>query len=310
MRLGITAAVGTEVLYGCGYVVTKHATGLTDPMTVLAWRFSVALIALGALSATGMVRVRITRATLPGLALLAVLQPLTYYLGETYGVAHTTASESGLILAAIPVASLLAAIVVVGSRPSTRQVVGIGVTLVGVIVTVVADGFVFGGTTVGYAGLLIAVLAFALYSVCAQRFSGIGDIEKTTAMVVAGALLFTPMALTGHAATDTLGEAVALPLRHPAFAAAVAFLALGCTVAAFFLQNTAIAVLGATRYSSFIGVSTLTALICGSLFLHERLSPLRWAAGATILIGVYLANRGDSGRDQASGVHRPAGEGG
>lgn len=182
-------------------------------------------------------------------------------------------------------------------------------TLVGVVVTVVADGFVFGGTTVGYVGLLVAVLAFALYSVYAQRFSAIGDLEKTTAMIVASALLFTPMALTGQAASDTLGEAVTLPLRHPAFAVAVAFLALGCTVGAFFLQNTAIGMLGATRYSSFIGVSTPAALICGNLFLHERLSPLRWAAGATILIGVYLANRGaETGSGRASGAGRPAGE--
>lgn len=121
MRWGIVAAVTTEVLYGCSYVVTKHVTGLADPMTVLAWRFSVALIALGVLSATGMVRLRITRAALPGLVVLAVLQPLIYYLGETYGVAHITASESGLILAAIPVASLLAAVVVVGrDRPPAR----------------------------------------------------------------------------------------------------------------------------------------------------------------------------------------------
>ena len=56
------------------------------------------------LVALKVVRLRIGRATLLPLLVLAVFQPVVYYVAETFGVMRTTASESGVITSAIPVA--------------------------------------------------------------------------------------------------------------------------------------------------------------------------------------------------------------
>jgi len=290
-RIGVLAAVATELLYGCSFAFTKDVTGRIDPFTLLGWRFVTALVAMLVLWACRVIRIRITRAMLVPLGLLALCQPLVYYVGETYGVMRTTASESGLIISAIPVAIVAAAAIGLRRRPSRWQVAGISVTLIGVIVTVVASGLSANFDPLGYLALGLAVVSYAVYATLADRYAqAASDVDKTFAMVLVGALVFGTIALARHGADHSLGALVRLPLTDRGFAIAVAYLALGSSIGAFFLQNVAIGRLGSTRYSTFIGISTVTTLVVGALALGERLGLAQLAGGVVILAGVYLAN--------------------
>jgi len=291
-NIGLAATIGTGLLYGCSFVFTKGVTNTIDPFTLLGWRFVTALVAMLILMAMRVIRVHVTRATIGTLLLLAVFQPLVYYICETYGVKRTTASESGLIIASIPVAIVLAGMVVVRTRPSRWQVAGIAITLVGVVATVAAGGLTAAFDLGGYALLIGAVVSYALYAAFAERFAtATSDIDKTFVMVACGALFFGGITVVRHAFEGTLVTLVTLPAARPDFAIAVAYLALGATIGAFFLQNVGIARLGSTRYSTFIGLGTIVTLVTSALFLHERLSLAQLAGGVVILVGVYVANR-------------------
>jgi drug/metabolite transporter (DMT)-like permease len=284
--------LATEVLYGGSFAFTKSVTGTIDPLTLLGWRFVVALAALLVLLATRLIRLRITRATIRPLLLLAVFQPVLYYVAETFGVMRTTASESGLIVAAIPVVIIVTAALILKSRPSGWQVAGIAVTLAGVVTTVVAGGFTARFDLAGYGLLLAAVVSFSLYAAFAERYAhAVSDVDKTFTMVLLGAVVFGTAAVIEHGADGTLGTLVRLPVDRPDFALAVAYLALGSTVGAFFLQNVAIGALGSTRFSTFIGVTTVTTLVTGAIVLRETLSAAQFLGGAAILAGVSVANR-------------------
>ena len=290
-RVGIAATVGTELLYGCSFAFTKNVTGSVDPFTLLGWRFVTAFAAMLVLMAFRVIKVRVTRATLGPLLVLAAFQPLAYYVGETFGVMRTTASESALIIAAIPVAMIVTATFIVRRRPSRWQVAGIAVTLVGVVVTVVASGLSARFDPLGYVLLLAAVVSFSLYAAFAERFAGTAsDVDKTFVMVASGALVFGGITVGQHAASGTLPWLASLPLTQPGFAFAVGYLALGSTIGAFFLQNVAIGRIGSTRFSTFIGLSTITTLVVSAIFLGESLTPAQLVGGIVILAGVYLAN--------------------
>ena len=291
-RIGVLAAILTELLYACSFIFTKDATGRADAFTLLGWRFVLALVILVALMAFRVIRVRVTRATLLPLLLLAALQPVIYYIGETYGVARTTASESGIIISAIPVFMLVTSTIVLRRRPTRWQVVGIGVSMVGVIATVIAGGLTASFDWLGYVLLLVGVLSYSFYAVFADRYAhDTTDMDKTFVMVVSGALFFGTIAVARHASNNTLSALAGLPFADWRFAVAVGYLAAGSTIGAFFLQNVAIRSLGSTRYSTFIGLSTATTLALGAIFLGERLSWAQLAGGAVIIAGVYIANR-------------------
>lgn len=284
-RQGALAAVAAESLYGLSYVLTRASLEAVSPTTLLAWRFDVALVLMLVLVATGVLRLHLDRRTLPALGLLALLDPVAYYVAETLGVQRTSASVSGLVLSAIPVASLVASALLLGRRPSGRQVAGVLVTLVGVAATVLATGGSGSAGAVGHLLLLGAVLAFALYSVAAERADHVPDTDKAFAMVLAGAVAFTAASLAGPR-TDLL-----VPVHDAGVGISVLVLAAGSSVGAYLLQNSAIRSLGAGGYSTFIGVSTLVALLAGAVVLGERLAPWQWAGGAAILVGVSIANR-------------------
>lgn len=145
-------------------------------------------------------------------------------------------------------------------RPSRSPLVGISITLVGVVTTVVASGVTLGAQGIGYMFLAGAVVAFALHTVYAERYAHASDMDKTVVMIVAGALVFCTMAVADHARADSLAALLTLPVTRPDFAAAVIYLALGCTLGAFFLQNYAISSLGANRFGACRAVSRLSGL--------------------------------------------------
>ena len=288
--IGVTAAVATELLYGSSFVFTKGAVEVLTPAALLAWRFVGALAVLGALAATRIVRLTLTRRTVRPLLLLALFQPLLYYAAETLGVQRTTASEAGILIAIIPVGVLVASWLVLGRPPSRRQAAGILVTFVGVLATVLAGGVAAGLDAVGYLFLLGAVASYSLYAVFAERDTESTNLDKTFAMVAVGAVVFSVLAAAEAAGRGTLAQLVTLPAAHPELIAGIAYLAVGSSIGAFFCQAVAIAHLGSNRYSTFIGLSTVAALVAAAIVLGERLAPLQFVGGAVILLGVYVAN--------------------
>lgn len=211
------------------------------------------------------------RAGAAGLALLrvALLHPVLYFIGETLGIRLTTASESGVFLACIPVVSLAASALILQKKPGRRQLAGILVTLLGVLIT---------------------VLACALYSVLVEKADGYSSEEITFVMLLAGAAMFGTLAVAQACAGGGLRLLLSLPLRDARFLTAILYQGVGCSVLAFFLSNVAIARIGVNRTSSFIGVSTVVSILAGMLLLGEGFSAMQMLGAAVILLGVYVAN--------------------
>ena len=80
-------------------------------------------------------------------------------------------------------------------------------------------------------------------------------------------------------------------MKNGAFRTAVLYQGVGCSVAAFFLSNAAIAKIGVNKTSSFIGVSTIVSILAGALALGEPLHIGQIVGAVVIVAGVYTANR-------------------
>jgi drug/metabolite transporter (DMT)-like permease len=288
--LGSLAALGCEALYGLSYIFTKSATDVASPLALLGWRFLVAFIVMTILIIVGVIHVDLKGKKLSPLLLVAIFDPVLYFIGETFGISHTTASESGVFLACIPVAALIASTLILHKYPTRPQVIGILITLIGVIVTVLAAGASASLSLIGYVFLLLAVITYALYSVYVEKAAAYTGIEITYIMLAAGALVFVTMALIeaiSHGNTQTL---ISLPMKHLDFTIAVLYQGIGSSVLALFLSNFAIAKIGVNKTASFIGVSTVVSIVAGVLLLGEAFSGLQLLGAVIIICGVYTAN--------------------
>ena len=288
---GSLCALGCEVLYGLSYLFTKQTAETASPLALLGWRFVVALAAMSLCVALGFIPVRLKGRQLGPLLRVALFCPCLYFIGETVGIRETTVTESGVFLACVPALSLLASTVILKKKPTKRQIIGILVTFLGVMTTVVAVGFSSSLSPVGYAALMLAVAAYALYSVFVDLAADYTGAEITYVMLCSGAAFYGLLALGEAAAHGALSELLTLPARSGTFLAAVLYQGIGCSVAAFFLSNAAIAKIGVNKTSSFIGVSTIVSILAGALALGEPLSVGQIVGAAVIVAGVYTANK-------------------
>lgn len=210
---GSLCALGCEVLYGLSYLFTKQTAETASPLALLGWRFVVALAAMSLCVALGFIPVRLKGRRLWPLLRVALFCPCLYFIGETVGIRETTVTESGVFLACVPALSLLASTVILKKKPTKRQIIGILVTFLGVMTTVVAVGLSSSLSPVGYAALMLAVVAYALYSVFVDLAADYTGAEITYVMLCSGAAFYGLLALGEAAAHGALSELLTLPAR-------------------------------------------------------------------------------------------------
>lgn len=290
MIKGSLCAIFCEILFGLSYLFTKHATSSVGALTLLSWRFITAFLVLSLCAATGVIKINLKGKKLWPLFLIAILQPVIYFTGETVGIRLTTASESGALLAVIPVVTLMVSMVVLRQKPTKLQTAGICVTMAGVMVCVLSKGMEASFNLIGYIMLFVAVVSYSLYSVFSQKAASFSSVEKTYVMAALGAAVFTSAALIQSVCSHSVFEFLTAPFTDTSFLTAVLYQGIGCSVAAFLLYNLAIAYIGSNRSASFVGISTVVSVLAGVFFLRESFSPFQAAGVLLIIGGVYLAN--------------------
>ena len=224
---GGLCALGCEVLYGLSYLFTKRTADAASALALLGWRFIVALAVMSLCVALGLVKIRLRGRRLWPLLRVALFCPCLYFIGETVGIRETTVTESGVFLACVPALSLLASAVILKKKPTRRQVVGISITFLGVMTTVIAVGISSSLSPMGYAALMLAVAAYALYSVFVDLASDYTGAEITYAMLLSGAAFYGLLALGEAAAHGTLTALLTLPVKNGAFRTAVLYQGVG-----------------------------------------------------------------------------------
>ncbi len=288
--VGVLCAIGCETLYGLSYIFTKQATACASELALLGWRFFLAVLVMSLCVLFGLIKVNLKGKPLKPLLLVALCSPCVYFIAETIGISHTTASESGVFLACIPVASLIASTLILKEKPSKMQLIGILITLAGVLITVFAVSASSSLSVLGYAFLLVAVVSYALYSVFVDKAAAYTGAEITYVMLLSGAALFVLLAVAEAGFHGTLSELVRLPFQEPSFLIAILYQGIGCSVLAFFLSNLVISKIGVNRTSSFIGIATVVSILAGALLLKESFTDYQIAGALVIIAGVYTAN--------------------
>lgn len=280
------------IIYGLSYVFTKNISNYYSPMTIIGWRFLVAFIVMELMRRFGIIRVDYRGKDIRALLRLVFLYPVIYFIAETFGIRLTTASESGIVIATIPVATLALSAIILKEKPTLYQMIGIGTSTVGIFLIVLSQSLSASLHIVGYLALITAVFAYALFAVRLIQETTFSTLEKTYTMMAVAVGVFFPMALIEHSLGGSLGLFLSLPFRDMAFLGTLAYLALGSSVIAFFASNRALELLGPNQSSTWGGVSTIITLSASVLILKEPFGIGQILAAALVVGGVYIANVG------------------
>lgn len=285
------AGLGFSSIFGFSFMFTKGALERIDAYRLIAFRFALAAVLITLLAALKVLKVDLRGKSLRPLLLVALLQPILYFICETNGLALTSSSQTGMMIALIPIVVTLLSVVCLGERPLSGQVATIMLSVGGVLFIGWQQGSA--GLAAGWKGPLVllgAVLAAAFFNILARRSSGqFQPAEITLVMMWVGAIFFNLLALLLHWQAGDLSGYLQ-PWRDQQVLVALLYLGAGSSVGGFLLINYSLSRLPASQSAVFSNLTTVISIAAGVIWRHE---PFHWyhaVGAAAILLGVYGTN--------------------
>ncbi|MGW0410993.1 DMT family transporter [Streptomyces collinus] len=272
------------VVWGSSYLAAKDVTTGSSVVAILLLRFLVAVPLLGAVTHRA-VR-RLTGRELRGGLILGLILT-TIFLTETYGVVHTSATNAGLIISLTMIFTPLAEAALSRSRPGRSFLTASALSVVGVVLLTQGTGFT--APSLGDLLMLLAAVARTANVLVMHRLPAVKETDdaaltfvQLTTAVIAFALLspFTGTAPWHVAVTLTGGQWLN-----------VLYLAVMCTLFAFFVQLWAVRRTSPSRVSMLLGTEPLWAAVVGVALGGDRPGVLGYLGGALVLAGTSWGRR-------------------
>jgi drug/metabolite transporter (DMT)-like permease len=275
------------LIWGVNFSVMKLAIAQIPPLPFTAVRFALASLLLWLALRVIEGPARLASADLRRLVILGVVGNTFYQIAFILGLAHTTATNSALIVATVPTVVAVIAGLMGFERVTARMWCGIGLGTLGVGLVIAASGVEFStGTLRGDLLTVLGVLCWAGYTVGLRRLpDGISPLRVTTVTSIAG----TPgLVLAG------LPELLRLDWSAVSTTAwaALAYATLLSLVVAYILWNRSVQAVGGTRTAIYMCVTPLVASAAAWTMLGEQARPSQAVGAILIIVGVLLT-RGD-----------------
>ncbi len=287
-KSGHIAGVTFAVVFGLTFMFSKTALEHISPIGLIAYRFLVAFFMFEVLRRFGVIKVRFEKAHWKLLLPVVLFQPILYFLFETYGLARTTSSEAGMMIALIPIFVTILSALILKERPRKIQVFFILLSVSGIfVIRIMESREAFEPETLGFLLLLGAVLSAAFFNIASRRASKVLRAQETTYfMMLFGAAAFNLFYLVHLALGEGLSAYVGL-LAAWELVLPILYLGVVASIGGFFLLNFALARLQAHVISIYANLATIVAIAAGAIILSERLYAYHYVGAAMIITGVY-----------------------
>lgn len=281
----VCAALG-NIIWGFSFLFTKVGLAVApDPNVMLAHRFTLATLFMCLLMLAGKGRLSFKGKNWKPVTILLAMQ-LSYYLFESYGVLHTNATVSGLVLALVPIVTIGTGALFLKEYPTLWQGLFCIMPVAGVIIMTISGAELGVITPLGVLFLVLTLLSSAFYKTAnrkvAQEFT---PFERTFMVLAISAVFFTISGL--GAVKGDIGSFVA-PLAQPKYLGSVLSLSLLCSIVANMLVNYASGNMSVFKVSAFGSLSTLCSTVAGVLILGEPISWMLAVGAVLILVGIRL----------------------
>ena len=222
--------------------------------------------------------------------LVAVLCGLTggalYFVLQNIALKLTLLSDVVIVIAINPLlTAILAAIFLKEENYSWKVLVSSAVAFAGVAVVTLRNGFVWGDGLLGNILSFLAALSWAVYSVFLKRVQARhSTLDITRKVMIYGTLCALPLMLA-----EPLSPLSTL-LRTDVFFIMI-FLALVCSMAAFFVWNLVIKKIGAIRANNYLYLDPIVSILLGVIMINEQVGAVAILGCALVLIGVIMVEK-------------------
>jgi len=265
-------------IWASTFVVSQDTLTQVGPAVLTTARFAVAAVILVAASLLRGASLGDLLGKAP--AFCGITGVALYYGLQNIGLMTTGAGTAALLQAALPIATAGLAIGWLGERLSGRELVGVALSVLGIML-IVGVGIPEPG--MGELAILSGVVAYAVYTAYLHRYSAdVDPLDLATGSALYGLVLLTPWALWELINDGTPQFSVGL-------LGAIGYLGALGSASTLLLWTAGVRRVSATTAGAFTGA--IPAL--GYLFALATGEPLSWVklgGGFTSLLGIALAS--------------------
>ncbi|WP_309045923.1 DMT family transporter [Marinobacter sediminicola] len=264
-------------------VVNKLAVGVIFPAEIGFYRWLFAAVILTplllrpTLRSWPVVKENLGKIFVLGVLGMAIYQSLAYFAAP-----KTSATNMGIVLALMPVMSLILAILALGHRLTVGAIVGSLFSFFGVLIVITSGDLAAitqQGINAGDGMMLVAVAAYAIYSTLLKKWQiPLPAMQLLYAQVLVAVVVLFPL-FAALPQTGLNSDNVPLVLF------ACVFASIGAPLA----WMTGIKHLGPSRTSVFFNLIPILTALIASVMLSETLGPHHFIGGGLTLFGVLLS---------------------
>lgn len=285
-KRGLILFLGAGIFWGLPYFFIAIALESFSTQTIVFARTLIgALVLVPYALKTGSFRA--TLAAWPYVLLFAVLEMLVPWWLITESEKHISSGLTGLLVATVPFFALLIVAFILGDRSSLkpRPLAGMVIGFSGVLTLLGIDSLLGHVEPLWVGAVVVAAIGYAIAPIMAN--------QKMPQAPTSGVIGFSMAAV---AISYAPGALVALPgeiAAGPGLEAwlSLAVLGLVCSALAFVIFFELLKEVGPVKASLITYVNTAVALLLGTIFLSEPVTPGLILGIPLVAIGLYLSTK-------------------
>ncbi len=271
----------TAVIWGFAFVVVKNSLDRIPPIYMLAFRFTIASLALALLYVKRLKN--IDRTLLKEGAVLGFFLFLSYAL-QTIGCRYTTAGKNAFLTAVYVVLVPFFAWMLFHKKPGRRSLPAALLALLGIgLLSLKGDLTV----NVGDLLTLLCGAGFALHIVFIDRYTAGSDPVLLTVLQLLFAALFSWLL------APLMDGGFPAQAFHPSIVGGMLYLGLFSTMLGFLLQNVGQKYLPSAPAALLLSTESLFGVLFSALLLHESMTGRMYLGCALIFSAVLLSQLGE-----------------
>ena len=222
------------------------------------------------------------------ISFMGVITISTFNSVVYYALNYTKVINSVLVLAAIPVATIIFSSLMKIEKTNIFQLLGLFLSIVG-IGSIISYGDVQNIIELNFNKgdllMLVCVICWALYSTLLKKYKfKFSQFTLIQLMVSAGILFLIPQFFYEQSNNLEINF-------NKAFFAILIYVVLFPAIAAYYCWQKGVEIIGPNRASMFIQLMPLFSAIMAIIFLNEKFELFHFVGASFIVLGIYLSNR-------------------
>ena len=274
-----------NIAWGLSFILSKHALNVGFPPMVLAFfRYLIASVLLTILTLRFEKKPALKKQDYFRMFLSGVLGITLYYYFEYTGIKLTSSINASLILASIPVLTLLTESVIMRSRLTPGKLFGSMLSVAGVALIVIFGKNEGHGSVKGDLLIVGASVVWVGYIFISKQLrERYSSLSMNMWQAMFGLITLAPFAFSEM---DLLSPTIPFTGWLSVF-----LLAVVCSALCYWLYGSSLQALSPLSSAIFINIIPLTTIIGSTLFLSEQILWPQMVGGGAVLASIFIVTQ-------------------